>query len=334
MYDPAGTPERAYEWVELEYTGTTSRSIEGWTLEDNRETDPLPDAWLTPGGLVLVVASALVGLPPGATPVVVEVADGTLGNGLANTGDRVVFRDATGQIIDAVSWGNDTFAGVTACPRIHQGHSLQRVAGGHPAACGFEDNPEPSPGLRNRPVLQPTATATRTGTATITATATITSTVSATATGTVHPTVTPTATGRPVETATPRPIAATVRRATAPPNYPEAVVGVAPTLQRPRPGRAALATGATLALDDLAGEEPSAVAVEDEESDGADTGESLDGVLRHEYPEHILAPDAEEPLSAPPDDVSTVLPAIGFLLAGVLAVVALRGRRLAAAGHA
>ena len=191
MFNPVGTPERLLEWLELEYLGASPLVAEGWRLQDNNEFDPLPPLTLSPGSLHVIAARPMVLAGDAAGVPVTVVDDHSLGNGLANDGDRLLLRGAAGEILDALSWGNDTSVNRPSCPAVREGHSLQRVEGGHPAPCGWEDNPNPSPGLRNRPA--PTRTPTATVTGTVTVTATITPTPSITATPAVLATSTPAA---------------------------------------------------------------------------------------------------------------------------------------------
>jgi len=199
LFNPVGTPERLLEWVELEYLGSAPLLAEGWRLQDNREFDPLPTLELVPGRLHQIAGRSMVLTGEAAGVPVSVVSDQSLGNGLANTGDRLVLRGAAGEILDALPWGDDTSVNQPARPAVAEEHSLQWVANGSPAACGWEDNPKPSPGLPNRPA--PTHTPTPSITATVTATGTITPT--ATASSTPAPTGTPMGTPAPSQAATP-----------------------------------------------------------------------------------------------------------------------------------
>ncbi|MBI4498898.1 MAG: lamin tail domain-containing protein [Chloroflexi bacterium] len=152
MYDPAG-PEReaTLEWVELYNPEPVPVSPQGWTLEDNHGQDELTGPALPPGGVLVVAAerAAFLAAWPAFRGTVVEVADRTLGNGLANTGDRLVLRDALGRVSDALSWGSDATILDPPCSQVAEGHSLERHPAGHQApGCALLDNPRPSPGER------------------------------------------------------------------------------------------------------------------------------------------------------------------------------------------
>ena len=106
-----GAEEAAFEWVELWNRSAQALSLEGWALEDNTAQDPLPAAAVPPGGFVLVVGgadrAASFAEQALAEVVIAMIDDGRIGNGLANSGDRLLLRDPSGTVVDALSWGDD-----------------------------------------------------------------------------------------------------------------------------------------------------------------------------------------------------------------------------------
>jgi len=85
---------------------------------------------------------------PGFSGEIIYLADGAIGNGLANSGDRLILKDATGQIIDAMSYGDDSSV-LNPAPRAPaSGYSLERqVISKRVAFPGdFAENANPSPG--------------------------------------------------------------------------------------------------------------------------------------------------------------------------------------------
>jgi hypothetical protein len=144
IYNPA---EGSAEWVELFNNSETALELEGWTLSDNFGTDLVPSLSLFPGGFVLVAANQTA-IPANFAGLAVLLADGRFGNGLANTGDRVILRDGTGDVIDAMSYGSDTSILNPACPIVPRGHSLERRPSSLDSdqASDFADNAQPSPG--------------------------------------------------------------------------------------------------------------------------------------------------------------------------------------------
>lgn len=139
--------DRDYEWVELVNTADVVVSTAGWSIGDASAVDRLPGVEVPPGGFVVVAAEAAV-LPVNA--LIVRVPDGAIGNGLNNAGDAVRLLSPGGEVVDALSFGEnrDVFdspppvagAGATLGARAHEG-----VAG----AERWAETLRPSPGGRN-----------------------------------------------------------------------------------------------------------------------------------------------------------------------------------------
>ena len=85
--------------------------------------DVLPAQVVPPGGFVVVAASDAATLESSDITIVV-VTDGRLGNGLANSGDRLALSAPSGEVIDAVPWGSDQ--SVVDLPSPPAGQSLSR----------------------------------------------------------------------------------------------------------------------------------------------------------------------------------------------------------------
>lgn len=136
------------EWIELWNTTSESLLLSGWSVEDNFETDLLPAFTLAPSELAIIAGTTTMSLPGGVT--LIRLQDGRIGNGLANTSDRLRLKDPVGRVMDEVSWGN---AG--GCPAPKRGRSLQRAS----TPCGFEESQTPSPGLPNPVAVTVTPTA-------------------------------------------------------------------------------------------------------------------------------------------------------------------------------
>lgn len=112
-----------YEWVEISNLGAVAASVEGMTLRDNSGSVALP-ALVVPAGGSLVVASRLAEVP-GVTAFRLPQ---TIGNGLGNSGDRLVLAAADGRQVDAFSYGEDTT--YLAGPRIPvpgTGRAIERL---------------------------------------------------------------------------------------------------------------------------------------------------------------------------------------------------------------
>ena len=96
--------DRAYEWVELVNTSSAVVSTAGWAIGDGSSVDVLPGVEVPPGGYVVVAAEAAV-LP--VNVLVVRAPDGTIGNGLNNAGDSIRLLSPAGEVVDALSFGDN-----------------------------------------------------------------------------------------------------------------------------------------------------------------------------------------------------------------------------------
>ena len=92
------------EWVEVVNIGSEAVSLAGWKLGDAAQLDVLPAGSVPPGGYVIVAAKLAV-LREGV--LVVRPVDGVIGRGLNNGGDAVVLIDPTGEVVDAISYGDN-----------------------------------------------------------------------------------------------------------------------------------------------------------------------------------------------------------------------------------
>ena len=139
--------EYKYEWFELYNTTDSPYTISGWTVEDgpSGSSDTIPDITIPavgidgqPGGTIVVAGDKTKFLDYYLTyygqsfprPDLVVDVGGTIGNGLANTGDHLILKNNVGTEIDAVSWGSDTTVFDCSgfdCSGVDAGHSLART---------------------------------------------------------------------------------------------------------------------------------------------------------------------------------------------------------------
>ncbi len=139
--------DRAYEWVELVNTATMSVSTGGWALGDADALDILPAIEVPPGGFVVVAGEAAV-LPAGA--LVIRLPDGAIGAGLRNTGDAVRLLSPAGDLVDALSFGENESVFTPALPAASSGMTLgARAHGEQPARERWSRTLRPSPGAPN-----------------------------------------------------------------------------------------------------------------------------------------------------------------------------------------
>lgn len=147
MFNPAQAGvDIAHEWFELYNAGADPVDLAGWTIENDGARDPLPAFRIQPGAYVIVAATVAFrdDFPDYDGPLLL-LADGSIGNGLANTGDRLILRDQQGRIVDALSYGNDRSVFDPPAPVTRGGASLERQVVA--TAAGFLENDSPSPGL-------------------------------------------------------------------------------------------------------------------------------------------------------------------------------------------
>jgi hypothetical protein len=192
QYDPpqTGTTELDYEWFELYNADSQPVSLAGWTIADNNASDSLPNLNIPPGGFAVIAATASFSQNFPVPSLFGTIADGKIGHGLSNNGDRLILRDPAGATIDALSYGTDTTELNPAAPDVAPGHSLERFPAGLDTgtAADFIDQPNPSPGQAGvAPIPTPTATDTPTPIATPTAWITPTATLTPTLTPMVGP---------------------------------------------------------------------------------------------------------------------------------------------------
>ncbi|MFN2250622.1 MAG: lamin tail domain-containing protein [Anaerolineae bacterium] len=163
QYDPAPAgSESGYEWVELLNASASAVSLQGWRIADNRGTDVIPDLALEAGEYAVVAASeGFAELFPGYDGRVVTLG-GSIGNGLGNSGDRVLLLAPDDTVVDAMSYGDDAEVLNPPAAGVGGGHSLERVPAGADTdtAADWVDQPSPSPGRgasMERPTEPPTA---------------------------------------------------------------------------------------------------------------------------------------------------------------------------------
>lgn len=122
----------ANEWFELKNVSASAITLSGWTITDNTSSDTIPAITLGPGQCVIVAATAsgFQSEHHNNNHQVLAVADGEIGNGLNNTGDRLILKDNNGTAVDCVSWGSDTtcFSPAVSAPSDNTDQTIQRTS--------------------------------------------------------------------------------------------------------------------------------------------------------------------------------------------------------------
>ena len=127
-YNVATGTDPDNEWIILHNLEDESVDISGWEIVDNYATDTIPQFSIIPAnGFAIITASSttfnLWKIPKGMTKIV--LGDKRIGNALANSGDRVILKDRYGNIVDAMSYGNDKSI-FDNPPKAKKGYSLLR----------------------------------------------------------------------------------------------------------------------------------------------------------------------------------------------------------------
>ena len=139
-----GREDAAHEWFELANGSDEAIRLDGWTIADNHSSDEL-DGIIIQAGAVIVIAASDRGLAPETA----LIADGRIGNGLANKQDELVLYDPAGRVVDAVSWGANVRHSQIAAPSPES--SINRAS---PDGSAFLSAPNPGV-LIEEPVVQP-----------------------------------------------------------------------------------------------------------------------------------------------------------------------------------
>jgi hypothetical protein len=147
LFNPAQAGiDKDHEWIEIYNDGDVSVQLLGWSLADDDGADFLPAHTLDPGAYVIVASSAAFHSEyPDYDGSVLVIADGDIGDGLSNTGDRLILRDPSGQVIDRLSYGADRSVLDPAAPLAAGGSSIERSVA--KATSAFVMNESPSPGV-------------------------------------------------------------------------------------------------------------------------------------------------------------------------------------------
>lgn len=126
LYDPeSGVPDPGGEWIVLWNPSNKTVQIVGWKLRDTQGDEELPAIELPAGATVLVTAVEAGGsvLPPATLRVTLP---GHIANGLRNAGDSLALLDSSGQLVDALSWGDDRSVFNPPVPVTRAGQPLIR----------------------------------------------------------------------------------------------------------------------------------------------------------------------------------------------------------------
>ena len=137
------------EWVEI-YNGTSlAVNVGGWKVEDTLTSDVIPAGTIVPSGKFYVIAATSTTRALWSIPTDTFVSIGSsIGDGLGSGGDRVLLRNASGVVVDAVSWGTNATVFSPAAIVVPYGHALARTSlvNDTNSASDWIDRTTPTPG--------------------------------------------------------------------------------------------------------------------------------------------------------------------------------------------
>jgi hypothetical protein len=147
LYDHAGT-EPTGEWIEIYNASGAAINLTNFKIGDEETQGGgegmyrFPDGVVIPDGGVMVIANqattffAAYGFNPDYelnptdpnVPDMIKYTTWASGSvNLANAGDEVLLLDPGDHLVDAVSWGNSSWAFDPPVPSVAEGHSIERV---------------------------------------------------------------------------------------------------------------------------------------------------------------------------------------------------------------
>ena len=122
--------DTANEWLELRNISPSTVILLGWSVADSSSNDVLPTVTLAPNTCIVIAATSAGFLSEhaGYDGLVIALANGTIGNGLGNSGDVLMLKDAGGAVADCVAWGNGTgcFSPTVPATPANTSDTLQR----------------------------------------------------------------------------------------------------------------------------------------------------------------------------------------------------------------
>jgi len=162
MYNPH-TNDNYNEWIELYNPTNHSINISDWHIADNfvedgleGDTDHGDGTTIIPSHGYAIIADQGTAIyenfsiPDNAIRIYVD--DAAIGNGLGNDNDKLILKNSTGQIIDAVEWGYN-YSDVPGEPAdvVNEGHSLARHQNidTNDSSKDFYEGLIPTPGSKN-----------------------------------------------------------------------------------------------------------------------------------------------------------------------------------------
>ncbi|HEX08511.1 MAG TPA: lamin tail domain-containing protein, partial [Thermoplasmatales archaeon] len=151
------------EWIELYNPTNNPVDVDGWRIVDNNEEDLIEGDDVNGNGTTIIPPHSYAIITDSNTHVYdsftipenavkLHVEDSSIGNNLGNTEDKLILKNATGAIVDAIEWGSD-YSDVpgSPIPNVNQGHSIARYTNidTDNTLVDFYDEDNPTPGSEN-----------------------------------------------------------------------------------------------------------------------------------------------------------------------------------------
>lgn len=142
--------ESTNEWIELYNPTNQAVDLSGFVISDNSSSDVLGSYSIPAHSYAVITPNSSTwsfwpDIPAGATKIVLG---SYIGNGLGNSGDRVILKNTAADVVDQMGYGTDTAVWSPACPDVSEGHSLARSPAGFDtdSPSDFVDLATPNPG--------------------------------------------------------------------------------------------------------------------------------------------------------------------------------------------
>ena len=141
-----------HEWIEIYNPTDEDVSLKDWTLEDGSGLITIIHAnkIVSAGGFALLSKSASTWSFWDEDLGAIKVELGSqIGDGLDNSGDRIILKDNNGTFVDSLSYGDDVSQLDPSIPLVANGSSFERKTPGldSDVAGNFEERDPPTPGI-------------------------------------------------------------------------------------------------------------------------------------------------------------------------------------------
>lgn len=162
MYNPI-QDDNYYEWIEIYNPLNCSINVSNWSITDNQDTDLLEADFENGNGSTIVIPNGYAIITDHGTKIyenltfaenitLLKVDDKSIGNGLGNTKDKLIIKNSTGYLVDAVEWGYD-YNDINGTPAFvgSEGKTLARYTNmdSDNTSIDFFESSTPTPGYLN-----------------------------------------------------------------------------------------------------------------------------------------------------------------------------------------